>query len=140
MNANKHIILYAEDDLDDLDMIRLAFEKHDDIEIVHAHDGNEAIDYLNNIGKDHRLPCLIILDINMPGMDGRQTLLHIKESDTFKHVPVVMFTTSNSPMDIEFARKHGADFVTKPLRFDEIENLAIQFTDRCRFEINNRQP
>ncbi len=139
MSATKHTILYAEDDLDDLDMVKLAFEKQDDIEIVHAHDGNEALAYLNNIGAGEPLPCLIILDINMPGMDGRQTLSHLKQNETFKNIPVVMFTTSNSPMDIEFAKRHGADFVTKPLRFDEIENLAVLFTDRCRFTNDGRQ-
>ncbi len=139
MSATKHKILYAEDDLDDLDMVKLAFEKQDDIEIVHAHDGNEALAYLTNLGDGEELPCLIILDINMPGMDGRQTLSHLKQNETFKDIPVVMFTTSNSPIDIEFAKKHGADFVTKPLRFDEIENLAVLFTDRCRFENDRRQ-
>lgn len=135
MTATKHTILYAEDDLDDLDMVKLAFEKQKDIEIVHAHDGNEALAYLNGIARGEMLPCLIILDINMPGMDGRQTLLHIKKEEVYKEIPVVMFTTSNSPMDIEFARVHGADFITKPLRFDEIESLAVEFTKRCNIEM-----
>ena len=138
MSAPKQTILYAEDDLDDLDMVRLAFEKHPEIEIIHAHDGNDALNYLNT-ATNGNLPCLIILDINMPGMDGRQALMQIKAHDVFQKIPVVMFTTSNSPMDMEFARKHGADFVTKPLRFEEIENLAADFTKRCNFEMNNRQ-
>jgi len=137
MNATKLTILYAEDDLDDLDMVKLAFENQQNIEIVHAHDGNEALAYLNGLD-DGQLPCLIILDINMPGMDGRQTLLQLKQHDTFKKIPVVMFTTSNSPLDVEFAKKHGADFVTKPLRFDEIENLAVLFADRCKVELISR--
>lgn len=138
MNATKHTILYAEDDLDDLDMIKMAFRKQPHIEIIHAHDGNEALDYLNGIPSESGLPCLIILDINMPGMDGRQALLQIKQNETFQQIPVVMFTTSNSPMDMDFARRHGADFITKPLRFDEIENLAHDFSQRCNFQINNR--
>lgn len=137
MSATKQKILYAEDDLDDLDMVRLAFEKQDGIEIVHASDGNQALSYLHNALPTKSLPCLIILDINMPGMDGRQALLQIKSNPAFQKIPVVMFTTSNSPMDMEFARKHGADFVTKPLRFEEIENLALDFTKRCNFETNN---
>src|SRR5688572_7747309 len=102
MNATKLTILYAEDDLDDLDMVKLAFENQNNIEIKHAHDGNEAFAYLNSVGNNKQLPCLIILDINMPGMDGRQTLLQLKQHDTYKNIPVVMFTTSNSPTDIEF--------------------------------------
>lgn len=136
MSAPKQKILYAEDDLDDLDMVRLAFEKHDGIEIIHANDGNQALNYLHTALPAKQLPCLIILDINMPGMDGRQTLLQIKGNQAFQNIPVVMFTTSNSPLDMEFARKHGADFVTKPLRFEEIESLAADFTKRCNFETN----
>lgn len=139
MNATKHTILYAEDDMDDLDMVKMAFSKQDDIEIIHAHDGNEAIAYLNGISNKGSLPCLIILDINMPGMDGRQALMQIKGSKSFQNIPVVLFTTSNSPMDKEFAKRHGADFVTKPLRFDEIEELAADFTKRCNFAVNSRQ-
>lgn len=137
MKATKLTILYAEDDLDDLDMVKLAFETKEDIEIVHANDGNEALAYLAGLD-DGQLPCLIILDINMPGMDGRQTLIQLKQHETYKNIPVVMFTTSNSPTDIEFARKYGADFVTKPLRFDEIENLVTVFADRCKVEISSR--
>lgn len=138
MTASKQTILYAEDDLDDLDMVRLAFEKHDEIEIIHANDGNQALSRLHTMLATKSLPCLIILDINMPGMDGRQTLMQIKAMEAFQQIPVVMFTTSNSPMDMEFAKKHGADFVTKPLRFEEIENLAADFTRRCNFESNTR--
>ena len=137
MKATKLTILYAEDDLDDLDMVKLAFETKEDIEIIHANDGNEALAYLAGLD-DGQLPCLIILDINMPGMDGRQTLIQLKQHETYKNIPVVMFTTSNSPTDIEFARKYGADFVTKPLRFDEIENLVTVFADRCKVEISSR--
>ena len=137
MKATKLTILYAEDDLDDLDMVKLAFESKEDIEIIHANDGNEALAYLDGLANG-QLPCLIILDINMPGMDGRQTLIQLKQHDTYKNIPVVMFTTSNSPTDIEFARKYGADFVTKPLRFDEIENLVTVFADRCKVEISSR--
>lgn len=137
MKATKLTILYAEDDLDDLDMVKLAFETKEDIEIIHANDGNEALAYLDGLADGH-LPCLIILDINMPGMDGRQTLIQLKQHETYKNIPVVMFTTSNSPTDIEFARKYGADFVTKPLRFDEIENLVTVFADRCKVEISSR--
>jgi CheY-like chemotaxis protein len=138
MTASKQTILYAEDDLDDLDMVKLAFEKHNEIQIIHASDGNQALNHLHNMLPAKSLPCLIILDINMPGMDGRQALLQIKATEAFQHIPVVMFTTSNSPMDMEFAKKHGADFVTKPLRFEEIENLAADFTRRCNFESNAR--
>ena len=69
--AHKHTILYAEDDLDDLFMIRQAFEQFDSsTEILHVNDGFEALEQLKKARENHQLPCLIILDINMPGMSG----------------------------------------------------------------------
>jgi two-component system response regulator len=71
----------------------------------------------------------------MPGMDGRQTLIQIKQSEQTKNIPVVLFTTSNSQLDKDFAVKWGADFITKPLKFSEVVNLADDFIDRCGIRI-----
>src|SRR5437763_8826702 len=137
--ATKHTIVYAEDDLDDLFMVQQAFEKYNsDIEIFHAPDGFETLRYLNNLKENDPLPCLIILDINMPGMDGRETLIRIKQSERFNDVPVVMFTTSSSDADKHFARKWKADFITKPFLYSELEDLARSFSDLCNFEIKKR--
>src|SRR5215218_1688315 len=104
MLLNKHTIVYAEDDWDDVQFVRDCFKKYSDkIELVHAPNGSEALTALTDLQQKDIMPCLIILDINMPLMDGRQTLVKIKENHVFKKVPVVMFTTSNSHMDKEFA-------------------------------------
>lgn len=135
----KHTILYVEDDLDDLFMVEQAFEKYySDISIVHAKDGFEALKFLNELQEYHALPCLIILDINMPGMDGRETLIRIKQSLRFKDIPVVLFSTSSSERDKAFARKWNADFITKPLIYSELEELAKSFTNLCDFEMKTR--
>ena len=137
--TTKHTILYVEDDLDDLFMVEQAFEKYNsDINIVHAKDGFEGLKYLNGLTENDPLPCLIILDINMPGMDGRETLIRIKQSIRFKDIPVVLFTTSSSDRDIYFARKWNADFITKPLVYSELEELAKSFTHLCHFEMKTR--
>ena len=136
-NATKHIILYAEDDRDDLDLVRDAFSTyHDQIEIVHGFDGREALQQLQKLIANNTVPCLIILDINMPGMDGRQTLIQLKQSEKTRNIPVVMFTTSNSKLDKDFATKWGADFITKPLKFNEVVNLADDFIRRCNITIS----
>ena len=139
MLLNKHTIVYAEDDWDDVQFVRDCFKKYSDkIELVHAPNGSEALTALADLQQKNIMPCLIILDINMPLMDGRQTLVKIKENAVFKKVPVVMFTTSNSHMDKEFALKWGADFITKPLRYAEVEGLAEEFVRRCDMEMNER--
>jgi FOG: CheY-like receiver len=134
-----HTILYVEDDLDDLYLVHEAFEKYNSgIKVVHAKDGFEALKYLNRLNENDPLPCLIILDINMPGMDGRETLIRIKQSIRFKDIPVVLFTTSSSERDMHFARKWNAEFITKPLVYAELEELAKSFTNLCHFEMKTR--
>lgn len=139
MAATKHKILYAEDDVDDVFIIQHAFEKHHgEIEIVHANNGFEALDRLQQMYQADLLPCLIILDMNMPGMDGRQTLIEIKKSKEFKEIPVVMFTTSSNRTDILFAENWGAKFMTKPLVYSEFDVLAKSFVSLCKFELSKR--
>lgn len=137
--TSKHTILYVEDDLDDLFMVEQAFEKYNSgIKVVHAKDGFEALKFLNELKDKDQLPCLIILDINMPGMDGRETLIRVKQSLRFKDIPVVLFSTSSSDRDKAFARKWNAEFITKPLIYSELEELAKSFTNLCDFEMKSR--
>jgi CheY-like chemotaxis protein len=131
-SAHTHTILYAEDDLDDLFMIRQAFEQFDGATtLVHANNGFEALEQLNKGKENKHLPCLIILDINMPGMNGREALIRIRQSEDFREIPVVLFTTSSSELDKAFARKWGAEFITKPLVYSELEQLAKRFVTLC---------
>jgi CheY-like chemotaxis protein len=137
--THKHTILYAEDDLDDLFMIRQAFEQFDGTtQILHASNGFEALEQLNKAKAERQLPCLIILDINMPGMNGREALIRIRQSEDFKNIPVVLFTTSSSEMDKAFARKWNSEFITKPLVFSELEALAKRFVSLCTASVSER--
>ena len=132
-----HTILYAEDDADDVFMIRQAFEQFDgSTQILHATTGFEALEQLKKAKSEKRLPCLVILDINMPGMNGRETLIRIRQSDDFKTIPVVLFTTSSSEQDKSFAKKWGAEFITKPLVYSELEALAKRFVSLCTTSIS----
>lgn len=139
MSHHKHLhsILYAEDDPDDLFMIRQAFEQFDGATtLLHASNGFEALEILNQTKLNKDLPCLIILDINMPGMSGRDALIHIRQSQEFKDIPVVLFTTSSSELDRSFAKKWGAEFFTKPLVYSELEELAKRFLTLCTSKIS----
>jgi CheY-like chemotaxis protein len=127
-----HTILYAEDDHDDLFMVRQAFAQFDgSVSLVHAEDGFETLEKLKRAQADSSLPCLVILDVNMPGMDGKETLMRIKQSDVFRKIPVVLFTTSSSETDRAFAERWGARFITKPLVYSELETLANNFLRLC---------
>lgn len=137
MSTRKHTIVYAEDDLDDLFILQQAFQKHDHIEVVHAQDGKEAMTILETMVEENVLPCLVILDINMPVMNGREALQAIRNHDHLQKLPIVLFSTSNSSSDKLFAESYEAILITKPVDFSNLETIVEQFIDRCNFEINN---
>ena len=131
--AAKHTIFYAEDDLDDLFIVKQAFQTYDgEVKILHANNGLEALEVLQALEDKDSLPCLILLDINMPGMDGRETLIRIKQDDRLKDIPAAMFSTSSSSLDKEFAAKWNAKFFTKPLVYSEMEKMVDTFVAICQ--------
>lgn len=136
MTTSKHTILYAEDDLDDVFIVRQVFEKHDHINVVHSSNGSEALAALENMVRQSFLPCLVILDINMPVMNGREALQAIRNHPQLYKLQVVLFTTSNSPSDIAFAENLNATLVTKPIEYSDLESIARKFVEKCNFEIN----
>lgn len=134
---HKHAILYAEDDQDDVFMVKQAFEQFTGVaDLHHVKNGFEALQYLNEARIKEAFPCLIILDINMPGMDGKETLIRIKQSEDFKKIATVLFTTSSSDLDKAFARKWGAEFITKPLVYSELDDLAKRFLCMCTSSVS----
>ncbi|HEY0039369.1 MAG TPA: response regulator [Flavisolibacter sp.] len=136
MRKSKHTIVYAEDDLDDLFIVKQAFEKHDDIEVVHAPDGKRALLLLEEILQEGYFPCLVILDINMPIMNGKEALRTIRNHPDLQKLPVVLFSTSNNSTDIEFAESLNSMLITKPIEYSDLEMIAKRFVEQCNFEIN----
>lgn len=135
----KHSILYADDDLDDLVIVKDAFEKYaDNIELVTAYDGVDAIQYLKSLSSLDPAPCLIILDVNMPRMSGKETLKELRGLERFRNIPVVLFTTSSLPEDRDFALKYNAGFITKPLDSRQIMIIADTFVEHCTDEIKRK--
>jgi CheY-like chemotaxis protein len=115
MPANSRSILCVDDDPDDHMMVcEVIREADNSINVIGAHNGEEALDFLKNGKENGDLPCLVILDINMPRMDGKQTLVEIKKDDVLRQLPVVMLSTSNSPVDKLFCEHYGVSLYTKP--------------------------
>lgn len=132
----KNIIFYADDDTDDLELVQDAFARFtNNVEVVTAKDGVQALSYLQSLNIQTPTPCLIILDINMPILNGRDVLKKIKELPHLLTVPVVLFSTSSSTLDQEFAKKYNAGFVTKPLDVSQMEMITELFIDHCSDEI-----
>lgn len=119
-------ILMADDDLDDQLMAREALEENrmaNSLKFVN--DGEELLDYLNKRGKYNEQnapkPGLILLDLNMPKMDGRAALIEIKKDPNLKRIPIVILTTSKSEADVVKSYDLGvSSFITKPVSFSEL--------------------
>ena len=113
MNEKKKI-LYADDDLDDKTWIVEAWQGVPfPPDITFVDNGRQVLEYLQ--AKAQELPALIVLDLNMPELDGRQTLQKLKADAGLASIPVAIVTTSTSLMDKEVCKKLGADlFLTKP--------------------------
>jgi len=125
------IVLCVDDDPDDRELIRNAIFKVDpSYTVVYATNCKEALQYLQR-AIDSELPCLIILDINMPIMNGKETLMEIKKNKKLSGVPIVVFSTSSHPSDINFCLNQGVELVTKPANFKQITTEAERLLQYC---------
>jgi len=134
-------ILLVEDNQDDFEATSRAFQKANlRNPIVWCKSGRDALDFLKQEGAykaasgDSR-PGLVLLDLNMPGMDGRKTLEVIKQDDALKQIPVIILTTSADERDIHACYQSGANtYVQKPVSFDGLI-AAIRRLTEYWFEI-----
>ena len=114
----QHSVFIVDDDADDRESIRDAFleNKHNQ-EYVFMKSGDQLIDHLASVPKGAK-PVVILLDLNMPGKDGRDVLKEIKGNKELRGIPVIVLTTSSSEKDREASYELGANcFVTKPDSF-----------------------
>jgi len=123
-------ILYIEDNPSNLRLIEQLIGFRDDIELYTAHSPRLGID----LAEAHR-PDLILLDINMPGIDGYQVLEILKKSDELKNTPVIAVTANAMPRDIEQGKAAGfSDYVTKPLQVNNFLGLINNYLSSSKAE------
>jgi len=116
-------ILMADDDPEDCMLATEAFSRSGaEAAFSCVLDGVELMSYLSERSshEETELPALILLDLNMPKKDGRETLVEIKAEPALRNIPIVILTTSRVQKDIDFTMQAGAElFITKPATFDE---------------------
>lgn len=110
-------VLLVEDDSDDRLLFQTFFSSRTDISLLPpATNGLEMIGYLNSVSSDKELPDLIVLDQNMPKMNGKQTLTFLKSSERYSKIPVVIYSTYTDNTLVVDCKKLGADMVAvKPI-------------------------
>jgi CheY-like chemotaxis protein len=133
-------ILYAEDDPDDRLLAEMAHRESGAANrLVVVADGQDALDYLRRSGRHVDRPGspetgIVILDLNMPGIDGRETLRIIRADPALRRLPVVIMTTSSAAVDIAASYDAGANsYVVKPSAFASFVEL---FDNLCTYWFN----
>jgi CheY-like chemotaxis protein len=125
------VVLVAEDDPDDRELLSEAFALvagRADLRFVET--GRDLLRYLAHEPpyqpvRDHPDPSLILLDLNMPGVDGREALRRLRDDGRWRRIPVVVFTTSSAQEDIDQVYALGGNsYITKPERMDDLVHLV----------------
>jgi len=126
-------VLLVEDSPGDVRLTQEAFrDANSTIHLSVATDGVEAMAFLKRLGThaNSPRPDLILLDLNLPKMDGREVLAHIKEDEDLKTIPTVILTTSDAESDVVRSYQLQANcYLTKPVQLDAFEALVKSIND-----------
>jgi CheY-like chemotaxis protein len=127
------IVLCADDDPDDRELLCETATKIDpSVKVVHSENGEQLLTKLRELESINIYPCLIILDMNMPILDGRDTLIEIKKNPDWADIPVAIFTTSKREFYTDLEREYGVNIVTKPAKYAAIMAEVSQLLSHCR--------
>lgn len=135
---NEKYLLYADDDEDDKAILVEMMRRIDPaITVVTTENGVDAVKFLEALKDKQALPACIVLDMNMPIMNGIQTLGALKKSPVYNTIPVFLFSTSSNPSDIATTNELGAEaFVTKPYGQKELFEICEEFAAYCQRPAN----
>ena len=125
-------ILLVEDNLGDVELTReMLSEGNPELRVGHVFDGEQALDFLSHQrATDTMFPGLILLDLNLPKMNGIQTLAEIRSDATFRRIPVVVLTSSDAEHDVIASYESGANcYVTKPVGLAAFQEAVRKIED-----------
>ena len=127
------MILVVDDNEDEIDLARRAFARTSpDLPVAVAHDGRQALEFLFAASEKAKsdpaaMPRVVLLDLNMPGLNGLEVLRRLRADERTRRIPVVMLSSSGHPSDIAQCYDHGANsYVRKPVDFAQFVQTALQ--------------
>jgi CheY-like chemotaxis protein len=124
-------ILLVEDNEGDILLTVEAFEESKIVnKIMAIRDGKAAINFFEGIKNKGDVPHLVLLDVNLPKVNGHEVLMYIKNSDKYKYIPVIMLTTSSSEKDILLSYKNYVNcYITKPIDVTDFMKAITKIED-----------
>ena len=127
-------IIFADDDADDLELITGFFKQFNrNINVLEFKDGKEVLRFLDDFALN-ATPILIVLDINMPRLNGKETLTAIRNHPRYQYIPVVIYTTSSNTEDENFCRQLGASWVMKSSTIEGVKQVAKVLAEFCELQ------
>ena len=125
-------ILLGEDDADDQEMLKEVFASIDATFVLFfVNNGSEILSELEKL-KDEQMPCLVVLDYNMPGLNGADILKELGTNERYKQIPKVVWSTSASEKFRKLCLELGAvDYVIKPNNITDLEKIARYLLSLC---------
>jgi CheY-like chemotaxis protein len=128
-------IVFADDDADDLELITGFFKQYNrNINVLEFKDGKEVLRFLDDFAINTTPPLLIVLDINMPRLNGKETLKAIRRHPQYGAIPVVIYSTSANQSDEEFCHRFNASWVAKSPTVDGIKQIARVLAEFCELQ------
>ena len=132
MKAKEKIILHVDDDPEDRDLLREVMLKVDpNVTMTFAINGLQALETLNLAKETQTLPCLIVLDLNMPYLNGRQTFEQIKADNYLRSIPIVVLSSGENPADKLVFSQAGIDYFNKPIEFSALKAIGSHIANLC---------
>src|SRR4029079_11748271 len=128
-------VIFVDDDADDLELITGFFKQFNrSINVLEFRDGKEVLAFLEEYASNTSLPLLLVLDINMPGLNGMETLAAIRRQAEFRYLPIVMYTTSTNATEKAYCESLGASWVSKSDSMDGIRQTARILAEFCTLQ------
>ena len=132
LKTNRKFILVGEDDIDDQEFLKEIFAAIDNsFELFFVNNGVQVLSELENL-EDKNLPCLIVLDYNMPGLNGAEILKELKRNSRYNRIPKIIWSTSRSNTYKDICLSLGAtDYVVKPSNVNGLTQTAQYMLSFC---------
>lgn len=133
MNKPLLHILHADDDEEDrFIFLESVKEVDENINLLQMEDGLSLIQYLNSVKNLHEVPCVIVSDMKMPLTDGTEVLKFVRSHPHWKHIPVIILSTSSTDYDRNLSLKLGATaFFSKPGSYPEVTRMVRKIMGIC---------